>query len=240
MPKFNDLTGRQFGLLRVVGRAATKYRAPCGVSYIQWECLCECGNTTRATAGNLKSRMKSCGCRQHPREDLTGRVFGRLTVVRFLYRKGTEYLWLTRCACGVEKAVRRNQLFPGGQVSCGCIRQILATKQWGEPTKQRLRALVRNRRSGCKKGGRSFTITTETVWELWKLQAGLCAYSGVEMTCEFNCPHTISIDRIDSTRGYEPDNVVLCCAHVNLMKRLDLPADFIDWCRKVVAHAARA
>lgn len=56
------------------------------------------------------------------------------------------------------------------------------------------------------------------LFDLWKAQQGLCAVSGLEMTYRFNDPQRISIDRIDSKRGYIRDNVQLVCQFVNLAK----------------------
>lgn len=35
--------------------------------------------------------------------DLTGKVFGRLTVIKEAGRNNSSLLWLCRCECGVEK-----------------------------------------------------------------------------------------------------------------------------------------
>lgn len=57
--KFEDLTGQRFGKLLVVSRAENIGTQPA------WNCLCDCGNRTIVTAGNLKSPdrgTQSCGC----------------------------------------------------------------------------------------------------------------------------------------------------------------------------------
>ena len=61
--------------------------------------------------------------------DLTGKKFGRLTVVK---REGTDknkqILWLCKCDCGNYKVVRRGHLKKGGIKSCGCLRKETAPK----------------------------------------------------------------------------------------------------------------
>ena len=53
-----DLTGQRFG--RLVAVCPTEKRS--GTSIV-WECRCDCGNTTYAAAGSLKSgNTNSCGC----------------------------------------------------------------------------------------------------------------------------------------------------------------------------------
>ena len=37
--------------------------------------------------------------------DLTGKVFGRLTVIKEAGRNNSSLLWLCRCECGVEKII---------------------------------------------------------------------------------------------------------------------------------------
>lgn len=65
-----------------------------------------------------------------PREivDLTGCVFGRLTVLHRVPRDGhrskkfTGTMWKVQCSCGVEKSVAGLSLRKGHTLSCGCLR----------------------------------------------------------------------------------------------------------------------
>lgn len=50
--KYEDLTGRSFGLLTVVERSGT-----------HWVCVCECGKTAKITAGCLNRGDSTCGDR---------------------------------------------------------------------------------------------------------------------------------------------------------------------------------
>ena len=58
------------------------------------------------------------------REDLTGKKFGRLTVLEYYgndkYRRAK---WVCKCDCGNIKIVRAEYLKNGGIVSCGCYRK---------------------------------------------------------------------------------------------------------------------
>lgn len=60
-------------------------------------------------------------------KDLTGKVFGRLTVVGISHKDahGTYY-WNCECACGNRKAVARTSLMSGRSKSCGCLSAELA------------------------------------------------------------------------------------------------------------------
>ena len=46
----------------------------------------------------------------------------------------------------------------------------------------------------------------------------------------------ISIDRLDVTVGYVPDNVVLCCYFVNVSKRDKSIWEWLEWAKKVEHH----
>lgn len=54
------------------------------------------------------------------RQDLTGRVFGRLTVVEFSYSKNRRAYWVCKCSCGKTKDVGATKLTTGRTKSCGC------------------------------------------------------------------------------------------------------------------------
>lgn len=58
----------------------------------------------------------------HPRKNLAGLVFTRLTVIRCVgVTKGRNAVWLCRCSCGNETTVAGGHLVDGGTQSCGCL-----------------------------------------------------------------------------------------------------------------------
>jgi hypothetical protein len=65
--------------------------------------------------------------------DLTGERFGRWTVlVMHPERCHGRALWLCRCDCGTERAVRGKDLRNGKSISCGCSKRIdLVGKRFG-------------------------------------------------------------------------------------------------------------
>lgn len=66
-------------------------------------------------------------------QDLTGRCFGRWTVVEFSHiqirpsGKGCRY-WVCRCDCGTERPVTHNSLQSNKSSSCGCLQKQIASK----------------------------------------------------------------------------------------------------------------
>ena len=64
-------------------------------------------------------------------EDLTGKIFGRWTVIGLVDSKGKGRCWKCKCGCpkGLERTVRADVLKSGGSKSCGCL-QKEAVADW--------------------------------------------------------------------------------------------------------------
>lgn len=98
------------------------------------------------------------------------------------------------------------------------------------------RRVVTNARSNAKPHKMLITITVEDVKKQWDKQNGLCAYTNIPMRIFETAirkewiPTTMSLDRIDSSKGYTPDNIELVCLSINLAKNgftKDQMKDFI-------------
>ena len=72
-------------------------------------------------------------------------------------------------------------------------------------------------RNGRKECGIN-TITVDDVLTLKSQQNNICIYSGRTLVWERNHPDKASIDRIDSSKGYTPDNIQLVTHLVNQAK----------------------
>lgn len=115
-----NLTGNVYGQLTVLEEA------PGGRRTRYWQCRCACGNEMEVRHGDLTHGIiKSCGCRKglRPKDfNLTGQIYGQLTVVEEApSQKGLRY-WKCRCTCGNETVVRQMSLRRGTTGSCGCMR----------------------------------------------------------------------------------------------------------------------
>ncbi len=79
----NDLTGRKFGNLLVVGLEVGKHK--CGG---KWKCLCVCGGKLSLPASRLlRGSFKSCGCRHFQKRDDNPKWIGHeLISGSFMYR----------------------------------------------------------------------------------------------------------------------------------------------------------
>lgn len=126
--KTEAMVGEKFGMLTVVS-VAESTKNPCG-SWVRWlNCVCDCGREVKVSYGHLKNGQKSCGCIAHRQrfEDLTGKKFGKLTVIRHIGRVavGTNgqysQLWECMCECGNRCNVNSRSLKSYNTKSCGCI-----------------------------------------------------------------------------------------------------------------------
>jgi hypothetical protein len=81
-------------------------------------------------------------------------------------------------------------------------------------------------RQGASKRGVSCDITIQHLKDQYAKQKGLCFYTGEPMK-------VCSVDRVDSDRGYQPDNIVMCERYVNVF-RGDIPVtDFLKLCHRI-------
>lgn len=85
-------------------------------------------------------------------------------------------------------------------------------------------------------------LPIEYLCQLYENQEGKCAISGRELTFltgQGYVATNISIDRIDSSIGYDEGNIQLVCRHVNIMKQQLLQDDLVSWCNDIVENDKR-
>jgi hypothetical protein len=78
----------------------------------------------------------------------------------------------------------------------------------------------------AKRRGLECTITVQDLIDCYIRQNGLCYYTGELMIID-------SVDRLDNTKGYIPENIVMCERKVNSSKSTKRKEDFITMCIKV-------
>lgn len=124
-----DLTGQRFGRLTVIEYEKTDHNRDA-----RWLCRCDCGKRLTVLGKNLLSgATRSCGClrkergpkkaevmrevrKEKTRHDLTGKVFGMLTVLG----PARMASWRCLCECGKEVVYQTAELLRGTRKSCGC------------------------------------------------------------------------------------------------------------------------
>lgn len=144
--------------------------------------------------------------------DLTGQRFGRWTVIKYAgYKNGV--MWRCKCDCGSEKDIRSDHLRYGKSTSCGCFKAEVTAKENGKKIEKhgmwntRLYHIWQRMKQRCSPScpkheihnyyNKGIRVCSEwehsfDVFMKWALENG---YS-----------ESLSIDRIDGTKNYEPGN----------------------------------
>lgn len=157
--------------------------------------------------------------------DLTGMRFGRLLVLSRDMDQSSkhDYYWRCLCDCGNEKSVTTGHLTSGTVSSCGCLRKAQAIERFkqaaenkvihGEAGKTLLYGVWHGMRQRCMNpksrafrwyGAKGIRICQE--WQsfsnfaTWARENGYADLKGVEPA------QRLSIDRIDSSKDYCPEN----------------------------------
>lgn len=123
------LEGCHFGELTVICRMGNNIDLK-GHKRAMWRCRCACGKEIIVSTSKLKSgQTKSCGCKGVKRnengqfikgsfKDISGKRFGKLTVIKFDKIVNRKSYWIVKCDCGTTKSVRSDTLKVIN--SCGC------------------------------------------------------------------------------------------------------------------------
>lgn len=104
--------------------------------------------------------------------DLTGKKYGRLTVVKRAGSQGKNTTWLCICDCGTECIVQSSNLKNQKNISCGCNRRQLASKKfkthgmaktrlYREWRRMKERCLLQTKEGYERYGGRGITVCAE-------------------------------------------------------------------------------
>lgn len=184
--------------------------------------------------------------------DIAGQRFGKLIAIRYshstkhiaptgLHRPVCTRYWECICDCGRTCLKATRGLRGSDAKSCGICSSI-RFKGDKNPIFTGCGDIygtyMLNKKQGAVRRGMCFEITAKQVWELYLKQNRKCVYTGMELSFkkEQGKGVTASIDRIDSSIGYTPDNIQIVHKFVNVMKREFTHDEFIDWCRQIVNY----
>ena len=138
-----------------------------------------------------------------PAIDLTGQVFGRLTVIERAGRRGNDATWKCSCSCGGSAEATASHLRRGAVTSCGCWLADRLTTHGLTGTK--IYAIWRNMRWRCTNprnkeysnyGGRGIKVC-----ERWQKLENFFADMG-------HPPEGYTIERKDVDGNYVPGNCI--------------------------------
>ncbi len=147
---------------------------------------------------------------------------------------GVKICW----TCGVTKDLKLDFYKNSSRCCKGCARKRSVKQNQDYREVPNLSKLL-NKKMGEAKGrlNRDFDLTLEFLLKLFHDQNGKCFYSGIPLADFTGSPRTVSIDRIDSSKGYTQDNVALSCKHMNLLKNdLDIES-LLDLAQKITDNA---
>ena len=142
--------------------------------------------------------------------DLTGKKYGKLTVIKFAYTTGKARYWECLCDCGNKVNLKYGKITSGHTKSCGCLHKEICKQMLTKHDKyytniyrayicMKDRCLNPNNSSYKRYGGRGISICKE-----WLGEEGFLNF----YNWAINNGHkdNLSIDRIDNNGNYEPSN----------------------------------
>ena len=106
----------------------------------------------------------------------------------------------------------------------------------GKSIDNRFKSMLSNAR---KRKSIEFSLTLNDLHVIWERQKGLCAYTKLPLTSESHQLNTVSLDRVDSCKGYMVDNIQLVCVPINEMKLNYTEDQFIELCRLVTHNVSK-
>jgi hypothetical protein len=142
--------------------------------------------------------------------DLTGQVFGRLTALEIAYCSQKGAHWLCQCKCGGTAIAPAAMLKFGQARGCGCYQGRPSPESLPVPRdlRPKLKGCYSNMLRRCTNpasalwpsyGGRGISVCAE-----WLGQDGRKSFYDWAMDNGF--AKDLSLDRIDNSQGYSPDN----------------------------------
>lgn len=207
-----------------------------------WLCQCQCGNISSRVIYNNSIPNGCVKCSSAKRfASLIGQKFGEWTVLEYKSCIPGEKTgrYICKCKCGEEHLISSTSLKKGKSKQC---RRCYYASQLQHP----IGRLWKQAKGGAKLRNLSFNVTKDDMWNLFEKQGRKCALSGLDLiighyrndTLGIDDRHltTASLDRIDSNRGYEVDNIQWIHKRINQMKWYYPQNEFIEYCKLIANY----
>lgn len=134
-------------------------------------------------------------------QELQGKVFGRLTVVKFAEMRGHRAIWECMCVCGAIRLIHATNLRAGYTKSCGCLRDERVRKaicthgKAGTPEYRVWKSMIKRCKYEKYWAGRGIKVCRRWATSFTNFLEDM----GPKQSKE-------SLDRIDNDGDYEPGN----------------------------------
>lgn len=123
-------------------------------------------------------------------------------------------IFMKKCKCGESRIEMFYDRRPGELQTeckvCHCLRTRVNEYQRKQDPRQRIFEKVRKR---CRENGRKFALTLDDI----KIPSH-CPLLGIPLSRDGFLDNYPSLDRIDSTKGYTPENVIVISYRANTIK----------------------
>jgi hypothetical protein len=169
-----------------------------------------------------------------------GDMFGSWQIVKYIRENGEKIE--CRCVCGTSRMFKTSQMVKGKHpAQCRKCSIGVNASNWRGLGDMPMSVFTKIK-LGAKKRNKSFSLTPEYIWELYKKQNGKCALSGLPISFIEEGKNlseskgNASLDRIDSSLGYIEGNVQWTHKHINSMKNEYSAEYFIKLCKEVVLY----
>ncbi len=174
--------------------------------------------------------------------NLIGQKFGKLTVLTSVKKFGhtRQIGWECICDCGNKTTLVGYSLRSGKTKSCGCLKRRYKKENPCFNGYNDISGLFfAHIKHGAKLRKLKFCITLQEIWDLFIQQNKSCALTGLPLRFQssgLKTDGTASLDRIDSSKGYELGNIQWVHKDINKMKQ-DFPQDkFVEYCKLVATR----
>ena len=201
-------------------------------------CTC-CGVTKSITEfsgngnGGIKSRCKPCCSAQTREWQLQNPEKAREHVSTWRERNREKDRENAREWRAKNPDKHREAAKAWAQKNKDKIAQAKLRKELSLTPEEKLYKLYHAARRSHPRRNKEFDLTLEHLLDLWRDQCGLCAYTKLPLVAQGNQINSISIDRVDNSKGYIVGNVQLVCAAINRMKSVYSENEFIGLCNLV-------
>lgn len=230
--------GDRFGKLTILESKRTRIKN----SYY-YKVKCDCGKEYYVQCSSIKSgRTTMCKKCSSANKRLTiplGYKFGTWEVISKGVLISKQWRYLVRCTCGNTRYMPASQIMNHHKYNT-CLRcsagRILSNFR---------ESFINNIKKNAFSRGKDFAedVTPEYLYSLLESQDFKCALTGDDLLPDDNSlDHLrrdlpLSLDRINSSKGYIRGNVQWVTKQVNLMKGAMTMEELLNTCSKILNHA---